>query len=354
MTLNFKGKISKMSAILLIVAAILTGIAAFTSLWRIDIAAPQYPEGMVMYIGGLKGVDGGEDGIDLEKINELNHYVGMDQIHPGDFWEFSVLPYVLLAFAVFFIVAAIARKKGVSIAALIAFGIFGVLGFIDFYHWTYVYGHNLDPTAPIKVPGMAYQPPIIGVKQLLNMTVMSQPDLGGYLLVVSGLLVAFVVFKEVGVFAGKKKAQRMGKAIHLIAFSALLLAACSVNDKPQAINAGEDQCEKCGMTIEKKQFSCEYISDKGKCFKFDDATCLFHYLHDNNIGDSAIAKIYVADYNQPDSLIDIQRASLVLGEFQTPMNGGVAAFKVAAQASKFAKDNNAILLDSWKRLKLTH
>jgi copper chaperone NosL len=87
MTLDFKGKISKMSAILLIVAAILTGIAAFTSLWRIDIAAPQYPEGMVMYIGGLKGVDGGEDGIDLEKINELNHYVGMAQIHPGDFWS---------------------------------------------------------------------------------------------------------------------------------------------------------------------------------------------------------------------------------------------------------------------------
>ena len=161
MTLNFKGKISKMSMIMLIVAAILTGIAAFTSLWRIDIAAPQYPEGMVMYIGGVKGVDGGEGGIDLEKINELNHYVGMAQIHPGDFWEFSVLPYVLLAFAVFFLVAAIARKKGISIGAL---------------------------------------------KQLLNMTVMSQPDLGGYLLVVSGLLVAFVVFKEIGVFAGKKKA----------------------------------------------------------------------------------------------------------------------------------------------------
>ena len=341
-----------MSMIILIVAAILTGIAAFTSLWRIDIAAPQYPEGMVMYIGGVKGVDGGEDGIDLEKINELNHYVGMAQIHPGDFWEFSVLPYVLLVFAVFFLVAAIARKKGISIGALIAFGIFGVLGFIDFYHWTYVYGHNLDPSASIKVPGMAYQPPIIGVKQLLNMTVMSQPDLGGYLLVVSGLLVAFVVFKEIGVFAGKKKA--MKKAVHLIVFSALLFTACSVNDKPQAINAGGDMCDKCGMTIEKKQFSCEYISDKGKCFKFDDATCLFHYLHDNNIGDSAVAKIYVADYNQPDSLIDIQRASLVLGEFQTPMNGGVAAFKDAAQASKFAKDNHAILLDSWERLKLTH
>lgn len=194
-----------MSVILLIVAAIFTGVAAFTSLWRFDIAAPQYPEGMVMYIGGIDGVSGGEDGIDLEKINELNHYVGMAQIHAGDFWEFSALPIILCAFAAFFLIAAIARKKGLTIAGLIAFAIFGVLGFIDFYHWTYVYGHDLDPTAPIKVPGMAYQPPLLGEKQLLNMTVLSQPDLGGYLLIIAGVLVALVVFKEVGVFDLLKK-----------------------------------------------------------------------------------------------------------------------------------------------------
>lgn len=145
------------------------------------------------------------------------------------------------------------------------------------------------------------------------------------------------------------------KAINvLLAFSALTLAACSINDKPQAINAGKDECAKCGMTIEEKQFSCEYISDKGKVFKFDDATCLFHYLHDNEIGDSTVAKIYIANYDQPDSLIDIKKASLVLGEFQTPMNGGVAAFNNVAKAQQFAKENKAILLDSWERLRITH
>ena len=81
---------------------------------------------------------------------------------------------------------------------LILFGLFGILGFVDFYRWTYVYGHNLSPDAPIKVPGMAYQPPIIGYKQLLNFDAYSQPDFGGYLLVVAGVLVAFVVFKEFG------------------------------------------------------------------------------------------------------------------------------------------------------------
>lgn len=142
----------------------------------------------------------------------------------------------------------------------------------------------------------------------------------------------------------------------LLFFSLTLFAlvSCGIDDKPQAINAGKDECAKCGMTIEEMQFSCEYISDKGKAFKFDDATCLFHYLHDNNVSDSAVAKIYIADYDHPDSLIDITTASLVLGEIQTPMNGGVAAFKNHAHAMQFAKENKAILLDSWERLKLTH
>lgn len=203
--LNFKGKISKASAVLLFIAAAFTLGSAFAPVWRIDLAAPQYPEGMVLYIGGLAGLDGGDGGNDLYKINELNHYVGMAQMHPGDFWEFAVLPYALIAFAILFAAAAVMKSKKLSLGALVGFGIFGVLGFIDFYHWTYVYGHNLSPDAPIKVPGMAYQPPIIGEKQLLNFDALSQPDLGGYLLVVSGLILAFVVFKELGVFDMFKK-----------------------------------------------------------------------------------------------------------------------------------------------------
>ena len=97
------------------------------------------------------------------------------------------------------------KSKKLTLAGLISFGIFGVLGFIDFYHWTYVYGHNLSPDAPIKVPGMAYQPPIIGEKTLLNFDALSQPHYGGYLLILAGLILAFVVFKEIGVFDLFKK-----------------------------------------------------------------------------------------------------------------------------------------------------
>jgi copper chaperone NosL len=74
-----------------------------------------------------------------------------------------------------------------------------VLGFVDFYYWTYSYGHNLSPDAPIKVPGMAYQPPVFGYKKLANFEAFSVPDMGGYLLFASGFLIALAVFYEFGI-----------------------------------------------------------------------------------------------------------------------------------------------------------
>jgi copper chaperone NosL len=54
-----------------------------------------------------------------------------------------------------------------------------MLGIYDFYLWLYDYGHNLSDTAPIKVPGQAYQPPLIGSKMLLNFNAISWPHWGG-------------------------------------------------------------------------------------------------------------------------------------------------------------------------------
>jgi copper chaperone NosL len=55
----------------------------------------------------------------------------------------------------------------------------------DFYMWEYDYGHQLNPDAPIKVPGMTYQPPLIGSKQLLNITAVSLPSTAAIVIFVS-------------------------------------------------------------------------------------------------------------------------------------------------------------------------
>lgn len=72
-------------------------------------------------------------------------------------------------------------------------GLLGILGIYDFYLWEYDYGHNLSPTAPIKVPGMAYQPPLFGEKYLLNFLAKSYPDWGTYFMVIA-IAMAFVAF----------------------------------------------------------------------------------------------------------------------------------------------------------------
>ena len=58
----------------------------------------------------------------------------------------------------------------------------------DYYIWGYDYGHNLNPHAAIKVPGMSYQPPLIGSKKLLNFTSTSWPAAGGIVIGISILL----------------------------------------------------------------------------------------------------------------------------------------------------------------------
>ncbi len=50
-----------------------------------------------------------------------------------------------------------------------SFFVLAAVGLYDFYMWEYDYGHNLNPHAAIKIPGMAYQPPLIGSKMLLTL-----------------------------------------------------------------------------------------------------------------------------------------------------------------------------------------
>ena len=63
--------------------------------------------------------------------------------------------------------------------------------------WEYDYGHNLNPEAAIKIPGMSYQPPLFGSKMLLNFKAVSLPALGGWLAILSGFLAAAGVFLEI-------------------------------------------------------------------------------------------------------------------------------------------------------------
>lgn len=147
-------------------------------MWSITLIAPQYPKGVTMYIW-INKITGSEEGT-LQNINILNHYVGMKHIEPDDFKEFVYFPIVIIAMSVLGMLLAFTGRWKWWMGWLII-GLIGcAFGLYDFYLWEYDYGHNLSPTAPIKVPGMSYQPPLIGNKTLLNFLAKSWPYIGGW------------------------------------------------------------------------------------------------------------------------------------------------------------------------------
>jgi len=118
----------------------------------------------------------------------LNHYIGMRHIEVSMFPEFQYMIYIVAFIIAFGLLTALLSRRSILwfyTSLIISAGI-GAL--VDFYLWGYDYGHNLDPTAPIVVPGMSYQPPLIGTKQLLNFTAFSGPDIGGWIFLAAGLL----------------------------------------------------------------------------------------------------------------------------------------------------------------------
>src|SRR5215211_7762268 len=178
---------SKLSRVLLALASVSLLLALPLPLWRIRLVAPQYPEGLGMDIHA-RTVRGAKEH-DLENINKLNHYIGMKAIEPEDIAEVRVMPWLIAGLAVFGLGAAISRNRRLTIAWLVSFGVLGVVGLWDFRRWEHDYGHNLDfERAIIKVPGMTYQPPLIGTKQLLNFTASSWPAAGSIVLGVAFLL----------------------------------------------------------------------------------------------------------------------------------------------------------------------
>ncbi|SMO48275.1 hypothetical protein SAMN06265218_103228 [Fodinibius sediminis] len=165
------------------VASLILILVYFFPIWSISMEAPQYPEGMGMNIS-VNNIEGKEPQ-HLQNINGLNHYIGMKEITPESIPELKIMPYIFGFLIVSGLGIALWGNRTWVLIWLGLFVLFAIGGLVDFYLWGYDYGHNLDPNAPIKVPGMTYQPPLIGSKQLLNINATSLPHIGFYIALVS-------------------------------------------------------------------------------------------------------------------------------------------------------------------------
>ncbi len=329
--------------ILLVLAGIALLASLFFPIWRITLEAPQYPEGMGMQI--WSSTIKGENPHDLDIINELNHYIGMKKIIPESIPELDLIAPLTMAFAAACLLAALMPGPWTSGGLLFALSGLGAYGMYDFWTWEYDYGHDLNPMAAIKVPGMSYQPPLIGEAKLLNFLSTSWPAMGGYLLFLGGGLIAFALV--LGLL--RKTGWRGPRGITVLPAFCLLFAGCG-QAGPAPIHWGEDACHHCKMVLVQKGFASQRINGKGKVFLFDSIECMLEDLKAKPMDPEE--RVFVSDWSRPDAAVLDAEAVTYLkgGQIPSPMGGALAAFQTKDSAAAYQGRVGGTLLE-WNGLR---
>jgi copper chaperone NosL len=165
---------------LLLVALVVPLLLSFAfPLWRISMRAPQYPQGLYMDIYSYRLV-GGNDGHDVQEINNLNHYIGMHQITQEELRDLDWMPFGLVALALLALRAALLGNVRTLIDLSIVAAYISLIAFGRFVWMLWEFGHDLDPKAPFKVA--PFMPVVLGSKQIANFSTRSMPQTGSVLL----------------------------------------------------------------------------------------------------------------------------------------------------------------------------
>ena len=222
-----------------IAAVLLIGLY-FVPLWSVTLSAPQYPEGLGMRIW-LDAITGVKEN-DLSSINNLNHYIGMKRIEPDSIPELRFMPVIVGLLAATALLVGLTGRRVLAKVWLGAAVMLAIVGLVDFYRWGYDYGHDLDQeNAIIKVPGMTYQPPLIGSKKLLNFTATSLPAAGTLLATLA------ISLGVAGIFVSRAPASRGAQRRRRDEASALPAAAVPIMIALLVSScAGATQQEACG------------------------------------------------------------------------------------------------------------
>ncbi|HET8541422.1 MAG TPA: hypothetical protein VFL83_16215 [Anaeromyxobacter sp.] len=175
---------------LALAAALLVLPTFFLPLWNLTMFAPQYQDGLRLDIYSYK-LQGGNAGQDLKEINLLNHYIGMRDLAPDDFTEFKWMPFVLGVLALVFLRAVVVGRMLDLVDALVLFGYFGLFSLWSFAYKLYRYGHDLAPTAAVRID--PFMPPLLGGQQLANFEVYSYPAAASWALAGTGLALLLAV-----------------------------------------------------------------------------------------------------------------------------------------------------------------
>jgi hypothetical protein len=171
--------------LLMLVAAMCLAATFFFPLWNLTMFAPQYPDGLRLDIYA-HAMEGGNGGQDVKEINVLNHYIGMRDLVEEDFTEFKWMPFAIGAIALLILRGVVHGTVAALVDVTVIFVYFGAFSLWSFGDKLYHYGHDLAPTAAVKVE--PFMPPLFGYRQIANFEVYSYPQAATYLMVAALLL----------------------------------------------------------------------------------------------------------------------------------------------------------------------
>ena len=139
----------------------------------------------------------------------------------------------------------------------------------------------------------------------------------------------------------------MKNALQILLIS-LLIWSC--NAEPRAISYGKDNCHHCKMKLMDPVYGAEVVTQKGKIFIFDDVNCLISFLESDEVSQEDIKNILVADYKNPESLIDATVAFYLKSDkFQTPMASNIIAFSDYKTLESYKSEHGGVYL-TWGEL----
>lgn len=127
----------------------------------------------------------------------------------------------------------------------------------------------------------------------------------------------------------------------------LLLTACAI--EPQPINYGKDACHYCKMNIVDSQHAAQFVTEKGKCYKFDAIECMMNQM--GEFDEAPIARYLVCDYAAPGELVDATTATYLISEnIPSPMGAFLSGFSSEEKATATHAQAGGQLL-TWNQLK---
>jgi copper chaperone NosL len=333
--------ISGRSALGMGLSAVLIMSVFIFPLWVISLWAPQYPQGLglLIHVDRIEGMSEH----DLQNINGLNHYIGMHRIEPDSIQELRYMKWFALGLAAAAAMVALLRRRSLLLAWVVLAIALSAVGMYDFYQWEYRYGHELDSSAAIKVPGMTYQPPMFGTKQMLNFRATAWPGAAGWMAMLAvGLSVVCVAYEYR--FRGKiRPVTARQPARHPTAAAPAGLFLCAIaagtllqgcNREPEPIAFGGDACAMCSMTISDRRHGAVFVSDKGRTYKFDAVECMIEsQVPGEKFSDVVVSSYHVVDYSHPGTVVKADDAEyLVSPAVPSPMGANVSAFGTQAGA----------------------